>query len=560
MKEKIMTPTQIWGNYDPNKQPLEPTILKIVEDNNTVTKYLSFTAESTLDGKVIAIATLMYKKNAKSKMPAVLICSSDAKEHQIGQLTSLIDAGFIVATFDYAGKEQGKEFFTKYPPSLAFCNVNASAAPSELQENNDASIYHWTIIARRTISILCQEPLCDSNNIGIIGILTATDIMWQVAATDNRIKTCIPILNFGWQQESNLLARNIEENSLSYNDYISKIGFAVESYIGLVKCDTLFVGATHSMLTSIDKIEDTINRLPKTITKTTCITVGNDSHLGNASLPTIIYWLKTILMRSKGVFPTEPLLNITVNKKQEIEFNITYDKSQKIDNIQLFISDGEQNPILRNWHSSQVPMDESNTASFKYIPTDNATDIFAFVNVNYKNGFTVSSNFKTFNTLTNTNIKKIPLVPSRIIFDSNSSIESFLPQSKKLFSIKEDVVKKYGPYNIYGASTDQPILTTYIIGDSLYRGQKNYLLHIDFYSPVDKTVKISLQYMDLETNTILQYVTDINIKDTGEWQSCLFSKEDFKEDANKTLPDWENVKAITFTNIENVIINNILWV
>ena len=58
--------------------------------------------------------------------------------------------------------------------------------------------YHWTLLARRSLTVLERMPEVDPQRLGIFGISVGGSLVWYVAGTDDRVKATCAIYGCGW--------------------------------------------------------------------------------------------------------------------------------------------------------------------------------------------------------------------------------------------------------------------------------------------------------------------------------------------------------------------------
>lgn len=560
--DKIYTPTQIWANYNAQLLPLEVSIIDIITHKNSkykaIVKNLNFTSEITQNGqKVRAYMKLYYKDSEEiAKLPTFLIFQDYENNIAEDVILESIAAGYMVAVFDYKGEINGnKKNCTLYPEELSYCNFNVNNKELYIADPNifNTALFHYTIIARRAIALLKDEPMCDYNNIAAIGLMNGCDIAWPTIAFDENIKTGIFISNLGFKTPTDCSKTIIENNKSAYEAF--QIGCSAETYSKLNKKPILSIIGTNNSITPIEKVTQALNIANENDSVTLLISSGDNYYIDKEVNKTIQFWLKNFLSDSKNkkIYKSPEITSEKIDENN-ILINAKIESEEDVVSSKISISTIDSFAETRNWYEFDFDM-KSKTSKLNLIQGYGTR--YCFLTIEYKNGLSISS--KPIKIITE-NINNEPLKKQRIIYDSKIDKNIFKAKSPSFFSETSSLINKKGPNNIYGIGTldEKSILLTYAIGDLFKAAEENYSLRFYAYTPEDKEVTIIVKV--LMENKITEYSTKINIYATGDWNAFIIDSQDLKDNFLKPLKTWEQVKILSFKNAENVLFNNFIWV
>ncbi len=119
--------------------------------------------------------------------------------------------GYVCVSFDFTGPWQGRKDVTDWGPitqaNLEHANGGLQIRPTP----RSSSWYHWALVARRALTVLSYHPKVDRERLGIFGVSIGGTLCWLVAATDERVKTAVPIYGCGYNFDKHKTAWGFPE-------------------------------------------------------------------------------------------------------------------------------------------------------------------------------------------------------------------------------------------------------------------------------------------------------------------------------------------------------------
>ena len=555
MISNLLTPRQLWSNYDPYKEPLRPSYLDITESQSYY-HFKTYINGDSYDNEPIRIYVQCYIPK-KSTFNSNIILMTDVGLHveDDKQQENLANLGFGVFSFDYSGFTNSSSKFTHYPKSINYANYEYSNKDifHDSVSPQNTPIFIWCKVCRKVINLI-KQTRGDDSQIILTGYKLGADIAWQVAAIDKRVDAVAAFLNAGWQE-----FRNIPKLSnsalLPDKDDVSESWLSASStqaYIKFVNCPALILAASNSPITSLDRIVDSAN-LIKSNGANICLNISAGQSNSMTKEAQILY-LKWIDSLSKNTaLPKLPKITISIYE-HSLMANLDVDKSQEIEKISVHYSYDELDSTLRSWSNRLVPLAGLKTD----IPVYKETKIiFAFASVKYKNGFELTSLPTFYEIPQDANIERTEIKKSRIIYQKSFGPNGWIVEQS---SVYVDIVEPkivQGPFGVYGITTQIGNLSTYTIGEYKFKCENQNLLQFDVCS--SKSRELTVEITSGSNGVYNLFYSTITIPE-NVWTKCSLKVSDFKTKDLVPLKEWGNIKKLTFLNVDNALFNNIIWI
>lgn len=548
MDSNVFTPLKLWENFKTNT-PLEISFIEYNKYSDDLIHFSAYFTAYYVEGKPIRVYVKGFVPINVSNPASILYVNDYSEENTDFFLNKLARAGYFVATFDYVGKKDALHY-TRYPAAVSYGNL--TEAGSHLSTANptpkDTCSYLWATVCRRALTFMRQfNP--NNPKLAMVGYGHGADIMWQAAATDGTVDTIIPVLNAGW--DINLVNDDTTLYSQEKSNWL--ICCTPQSYSKFIKCPVLFIGNSNCSYTILDKLESTLSNIPKDYEVKQLITAGLDLNLSKRVFPDIIKWLNEKLMTgsqrtSKTLSPT-PEFSL-YEKDGKLMANVSCDTPCKV--IKIYYSINEDNPSVRSWET----LIADNYGEYEIPVQDNLNFIIAFANVEFTDRTILSSNVREFmSEKPLANVKKFRRSP--LIYEKKNQINGFFNYNKATCFV-DLPYQAVGGLDITGITVENGDLLTYRIGTESYSPKnETSILQFDGFSLEDRVLDV-LVLLD-ENDKLIEYKAVCHLK-KDEWTRCSLEVEDFNNSSLKPLKTWTNVKALRFVNLNQSLINNVIWV
>jgi hypothetical protein len=160
--------------------------------------------------------------------------------------------------------------------------------------------------------------------------------------------------------------------------------------------------------------------------------------------------------------------------------------------------------------------------------------------------------------VTTLNEKQFKKGSNRILYEGRMGTGNFSISSDELYI--EDTLPHIdkGAFGINGVTTEKGSLITYKLADPNFMPEDTSIIQFDAYTEVDRTIVFSI-YKEVEGKMTV-FKAQYPLKPGATWNKIKFELNDFKTDEYIVMKNWNNILKTEISNVNGVLINNILWV
>lgn len=552
METNLMSPSQLWANYDADAVKLKANFIKYDTSSDGIVDFEVYLSCEEEDKSTTL--TYCYGKIPKQnyKNATLIYIRGFNADLQENIFETYLPKGYSVISFDYIGIEPNKSKYTIYPDSLKYANLAYSARHLDgfVESPKDSCVFIWSKMCRNVITFT-KKLLGEDNKIYLRSSLEGGNILWQVAGMDKRVEGIIPANNAGWEESRGLFkfSERVEEFNFSEDQIKWMSACSPQSYAKFVTCPILFISSTNSSLTSIDRVEQTFALTNNDNDNRACFCSNLTNTMNATAKTSISVWLDKLyygLPRPKAPSAEFNVIDGKLSVKME------YDDSQEIEKMLIYYCYNEINSELRHWNKAIV----SSANPIAQIPVrDGDTQIFAYTSILYKDGQFYSSLPIMFD-LDNVELERLHLRTSHIVYERKNGLDAW---------VVDNITGEYfmpelrtGAFDIVGVTAEKGNLATFKISDKKYAHSENSIFQFDCYSPTERSLTIEM-CVEIDLFKYENYIVEVRLVGE-EWQKIALSHNDFKTKEFIPLKDWKKVKKLTFLNIDGTLISNIIWV
>lgn len=552
MENMILTPLQIWQDYDPEAAPLQISFTDFVKNGNKVSFKAFFNGDKFEDGAPRIFVSGTYPT---SPSPKILMYIKDGMGNPppVDFVNGFTDRGFGFVQFDYSADNPDATERSRYPESVKYGEIAKSKGHYCVAEPNakGSCQYLWTTVTRRVITLI--KTLSEDCKIILVGAREGADMMWQTAAMDKRVDAAIAINNAGWREYTDCFRFDGEADNIQMTDERERwfAGCASQTYARYVECPVLLVCGSNNPLTSIDRVESTLSLIDNDRVYCT-VSPNTGLLLPQYALTTQLNFVDYFDAKAPRL-KNSPVLSLSVEDDAAVA-NLTVDAPLAAKEICVWYSFDEPDNTIRNWNKIILPQNGCKRCEIPV--SERAQSVFAFVNVEYDDG-TVLSSFEDFLKVP-ADVKRVLTRKTHIIYERKNGTGTFVAENSNHYLSCTAPYLKAGAYDILGITCDDADITTYSVGEDKYLRTDESLLQFDAYSPTDATVEVRV--CNKENGKKVLYTAVCNVNGDGEWTKCSLSPSSFKTQTLAPLKGWSNIKSLSFHKIKGVLFKNILWV
>lgn len=383
--ELITSARDLWRGYDPEALPLEVEVLQSWQEEGCTYEKLRFTGEIA-DGVKTRVFAIQGAPTEGKKRAGLLHIHGGGQTASLAWVKFWAKRGYVCVTFDFCGPWEKRTEFTDWGPikhaNMATANGGFQVHPTP----RESSWYHWTVAARRALTLLAKHPAVDPKRLGIFGISVGGNLTWMVAGSDKRVKVAAPIYGSGYNYDDRKAKWGFPP--LSDDLKVFKQTLSPEAHAPLVRCPVLHLDATNDFHAWMDYSYEILGNAHGPVRQ--AFTPRYNHHIEPEQAANLEKWMDWHLRGGKP-FPETPRLNLALNAEHIPRAQVAVKEAREVQKVEIYYALGDKIPPARYWRSATVH--KNGTRWEAALPIMDAADsLFAFANVYYKSGVCLSSN------------------------------------------------------------------------------------------------------------------------------------------------------------------------
>jgi dienelactone hydrolase len=391
----IHTIDELWAEFDPHKLPLEVEVLKHQDDADVHLETIYFTGE-VFDGEKTRVFGYFGRPlRSEGKLPGILHIHGGGQAANLDWARFWAKRGYGALSFDFCGDtnlpnlgpEYRREHFTRWAKVPAdMMKVGGGRQMESTPRHNPW--FHWTMAARRGLTLLESRPEVDGKRLGIFGISVGGTLTWIVAGVDSRVRAAAPIYGCGWESYHEFPpqpAASVDESTRLWRTLI-----APEAHAARIRCPVLFFSATDDFHGKLDLAYETLDLLPKDVIRGQVITANYDHHIEPIEARSLPLWMDCQLKGIPESWPATPRIEISVADATPV-VRVTPAEASQVVCVDVFYALNNDWPMTRFWRRATAQQSEDGTyvAAAPVVSGDDI--IFALANVTYRSAIRISS-------------------------------------------------------------------------------------------------------------------------------------------------------------------------
>lgn len=368
--------TELWAGFDPRVTPLNFDAEQWHESGAAFQKGW-FTSE-TWQGHPVRVFAMTGRPDADDpsvRFPGVLHIHGGGQTAALTWVRHWVARGFACVSFDICGEADGRTEVTDWGP-LPARMLKDSIVWSVQPSVRHSPWYHYTIAARRALTLLESLPGVDGERLGLFGISYGGNVAWIVAGCDDRVRTAVPIYASGWNYW-----RPDEPPSPDLAAWTATL--APETYARYIDCPVLLLNATNDFNGSFERCFDSLSRVRGETRHS--FSFGANHHLYDRQADTLDAWMRDKLADDRP-WPATPVLEL---RQADGRVEAVVDEAVDV---------GPDRPVTDVEIAYTVTLDCAPQARFWRTTRDavlslpaGARSVLATANVTYEAGFTLTS-------------------------------------------------------------------------------------------------------------------------------------------------------------------------
>lgn len=571
---EMLTPEQVWKDYDPSLEPLEVEVLKQWTKDGNIFKEMYFTGKTIGEEKVRIYGVYSAPMGGK-QLPGILHVHGGGQTVNKDILHYWNERGYAALSFNWGGRRTDGQAYTDWGSALAHANhLDAGERMMATVPNVRASSwYEWAVAARRALTLLSEQAEVDPGKLGAFGVSMGGTLLWTLAATDKRIRASCAIYGLGWHtyKEEFCLATGDKPEYSEEAARIWREGMEPEAYAPHIHSPLLYINATNDFYGIMDRSFNILSALPEQTPRRAAFTPGFSHYIHWEQGDNIHRWMNTWL-KGEAQWPQTPEVFIRIDEQGRSELAISPDSAQTVTRVEAYYAFGNPHAATRHWRPLGT-FTGGDSRSVLLDVKDYRGTVYVYANVYYESGICLSSNLATemLGDVENADFA----VPDRerrtnVIYDGRDGLGGWVTNSPNAdpFPHRYSPIKAVASEDgVRGFRPDEQLSPiTYSLGDPEYKGREGEALSFQIFSRNAANFKIIVHrryYMSHSRN----YICPASLEEPGGWQTFTLIPESFKhEESGEALSGWEDVNYLELCKPEegwpdeNILFTNFKWI
>jgi dienelactone hydrolase len=537
----------LWKGYDPEALPLEVESLQSWEEEGCTYEKLRFTGEIA-EGVKIRVFAIQGAPTGGKKRPGLLHIHGGGQTASLAWVKFWAKRGYVCVTFDFCGLWEKRTEVTDWGPlkqaNMATANGGLQIRPTP----RESSWYHWTVAARRALTLLAKHPTVDPERLGIFGISVGGNLTWMVAGSDRRVKVAVPIYGSGYNYEDRKTRWGFAP--LSDDLALFKRTLSPEAHAPLVRCPVLHLDATNDFHAWMDYSYEILEAARGPVRQS--FTPRYNHHIAPEQASNLERWMDWHLRDGKP-FPATPRLTIALNAENIPRAQVAVKEGREVQQVEIYYALGDKIPPARYWRSAPVPQNAGRWEAV--LPIMDAGDsLTVFANVRYRSGVCLSSNL-THAIPARIGPAKATLLWSPTLEHGRDGLENWVytaaytdPNISASY-LRTQADGQYGPCltlntDLFGNPMTFNI-STHLLGDPQFQGRERSALAFRVkggFTEEGLTVSVIENDWGPRSKTYSARIEKTAL-DSG-WQEIVLPPSRFVSADGKTLTDWKGVDRL----------------
>ncbi|BBH23543.1 hypothetical protein Back11_48880 [Paenibacillus baekrokdamisoli] len=554
LQGEMLTPEQVWKDYDPSREPLEVEVLKQWTEDGNGFKEMYFTGK-TIGAEKVRIYAVYSAPLPGKQLPGILHVHGGGQTVNQDILRYWNERGYAALSFNWGGRRTDGKAYTQWGTALAHANEADSGEQimATIPNVRASSWYEWAEAGRRALTLLAEQPEVDPGKLGAFGVSMGGTLLWTMAAMDERIRAGCVIYGLGWHnfKEEFHLVTGTKPEYTDEDSCIWKRVMEPEAYAPSIRSPMLYLSATNDFYGKMDRSFDVLSTLPEQTPRRAAFTSGFNHYIHWEQAENVHKWMNTWL-KGEEQWPGTPEVSLQMDEAGRLELMIKPDPAQPVTRIEANCALGNPHAVSRHWRQL-APVANGEAWRAPLGVTGYRGTVYAYANVFYESGICLSSSLVT-ETLGGAGAANAddcawpPEHRSNLIYDGRDGLDGWVTNTPNA----DPFPRRYSPLTtavsedgVLGFRPDKQLSPiTYRLGDPEYRGMEGEALRFQLLSRHAADFTIIVQQRHFPSHT-LSYRCSASIEGAAAWQTFTLPPESFRhEESGEALGSWADVNYL----------------
>jgi len=393
----FLTPPGLWKDFDPDKGDFKEEIVA-EETKGGFYNRDSYISAYVLGEEIRVFCKYAVKAGAR-KAPGLLNVHGWMATANVDP--AYVDDGWAVMSFDYCGRKDGRQNYTRYPEKLDYGRMEGKVIHSKLPDGKEitdprqTSHYLWFALQRRALSYLCAQKEVDTARIGAKGYSYGGTLMWNLGM-DPRVKAVVAYFGIGWieyYRNRAVWMYNVpyKEPPMTPGERLYLDTVECEAHAPYITAATLWLTGSNDHHSGHERGEQTFKLFKPGVPWSFAVQARghhNTEKLGDDCK----LWLEKYVLGKDVTWPERPRSQIALDGDGVPELRVTPASPERVAEVQVYECQKTANNIARSWRD--VAAVREGDVWVAKLPVLNVDDyVFGYANIRYENNIVVSSDF-----------------------------------------------------------------------------------------------------------------------------------------------------------------------
>ncbi|MHB1037300.1 MAG: alpha/beta hydrolase family protein [Pirellulales bacterium] len=554
---------ELWGNYDPHKDPLETSVVREWKEGTVTCRYVVFTI-GTFKGEVARIAAFYaFPTGAKEKLPGLLDLHGGGQRASLTEVIFQALNGYAGLSINWGGNPMegtkagepntdwgALDATQKHNTHYGTMQPDAKTLDAvESPRNNN-----WFLLvlaARRGLTFLEQQPEVDAQRLGVTGHSMGGKLTTDLAGIDARVKAAVPscggagsAMGISGMPGSGLRS---DESTL----HLKTIDDC--AYIPRIRCPILYLSPTNDFAGPLDNMAENWKQIGSSDVRYAISPHFNHRHVAEFNVSQYLWFAQHL--KGGPAMPKTPSLDVKLDTPDGVPVaTLKPDRAPAATRAIIYYSI-DPHVLTRFWRDAQAKREGDvwvarcpvmsvdqplYVMASIYYPLEQTFKRYQWIGFDHIKEFAISS---TMITQPPADLKKAGVKATDVV---EAMIDDFSQEWQDWSRLE------WGNPHVWDATTRK-------IKDPKWRGPDGAQLAVDVRALKDCTLAICVRQNDWGAypNTPGgEYAAALPVKGSPDWQTLTFRLHDFwpvNDGTKAPLTKWSYVTELSLRGSAEVL-------
>ncbi|QOV92019.1 alpha/beta hydrolase family protein [Humisphaera borealis] len=557
---------ELWADFDPRKDPLEPEVLKEWEQDGVVCRIVRYQV-GTFKGAPSKVAAFYAFAKGGGKRPAILDIHGGGQSASLSTVVTCAQRGYVGMSINWGGNKMSLGRDTWGGPQTDWDKLDATHPPQRNPSNHFAGPLtpddytldavesprnsNWFLVlmaARRAVTFLEQQPETDPARIGARGHSMGGKLTTNLAGIDHRIKAAVP--SCGGSGDIAETQADLPGTSRTKSSAMELACISDNAYIPLIACPVLWLSPTNDFHAHIDNMAWNWRDVPDSRVRFSISPHLNHRHTDEHAI-TEYLWFEEHLKGASFRMPQTPGIVLDLKTTDGVpRITVTPDDARPVRRVDVYYSI-DPHALTRFWRDARaVKAGAQWKASAPVMSLDRP--IFAYANVVYE----TPAEYRASPQAAGRDNSDTLAISSRVLSVAPAGLQS---AGVKATDTRERLIDDgtRGWHDWYLLNWGHAPLwtaTTRKLKDPKWRGPDGATLHFDIQCQTDNTLVVTFNCNAwgafIPGKPAVDYTVVKSLKASRDWQTVSVSLGELTSTDPKQpapLASWQSVTEFTIS-------------